>query len=138
MGVNSLADEIRKLGLEFFERLDGGLATLDAWRERATAAYEEVEARETTQDSAGVPEGAPPQYEAVRARVEDGDYSWYDVMSADVTDPDAPTVVYSYRTGDQRGLFYLHGGLHLFTNAGHATKHCWSRSGDTSPAIVSG
>jgi hypothetical protein len=96
MGVTNLADEIRQIGQEFFARLDDGHATLDAWRDRARAAYEEVEAREATdvgtEESTGVPEGAPPQYDAVRARVEDGDYSWYDVMSADVTDPDARQV----------------------------------------------
>jgi hypothetical protein len=94
--VTNLADEMRQLGREFSERLDDGLATLDAWRERARAAYEEVEARETTdagaEETTGVPEDAPPQYEAVRARVEAGEYSWFDVMSADVTDPDAHKV----------------------------------------------
>jgi hypothetical protein len=53
MGMSNLADEIRQVGREFSERLDDGLATLDAWRERARAAYEEVEAREATDGTEG-------------------------------------------------------------------------------------
>jgi hypothetical protein len=91
--MTDLAKDIDWLRRNVLDRLEDGLATLGAWRERARAAYEQVEAREVadagTEAPAGIPEGAPPQYEAVRAKVERGDYSWYDVMAGDVTDPDA-------------------------------------------------
>lgn len=60
-----------------------------------------------------------------------------DGFGDDPNEPDSPTVVYSFRVKDQRGLFYLHGGLHLFADTnGQATKHCWSRSGEPLTALI--
>jgi hypothetical protein len=66
-------------------------------------------------------------YWVVMART--GGPTYRDGFGDDPDEPDAETVVFSFHLGDQKGLLYLHGGLHLFTNAGHVTKHCWGRSG---------
>jgi hypothetical protein len=41
---------------------------------------------------------------------------------------DAPYVIFSERLGNARGLFYLHGALHLYLASGELRKRCWSRS----------
>lgn len=40
----------------------------------------------------------------------------------------APYVVFSERLGRNRGIFYLHGALHLYLAGGELRKHCWSRT----------
>lgn len=46
--------------------------------------------------------------------------------------PDAeeqtPFVVFAERLGNQKGLYYLHGGLHLYLSEGELRKHTWSRT----------
>lgn len=54
---------------------------------------------------------------------------WGDGFREDKDDPDAEYVVFSERLGSQAGLFYLHGGLHLFVDGGALKKHCWARTG---------
>jgi hypothetical protein len=54
---------------------------------------------------------------------------WGDGFREDKNEPDAEYVVFSERLGSQPGLFYLHGGLHLFVEAGELKKHCWCRTG---------
>jgi hypothetical protein len=73
-------------------------------------------------------------YWVVMAR--EGGPAYRDGFGDDPDEPDAPTVVFSFRLGDQKGIFYLHGGLHLFVNAGHVTKHCWSRSGEPLTTLI--
>jgi hypothetical protein len=54
---------------------------------------------------------------------------WGDGFREDQDDPHAEHVVFSERLGSQPGLFYLHGGLHLFVEDGELKKHCWNRTG---------
>ncbi len=54
---------------------------------------------------------------------------WGDGFREDEDDPDAPYVVFAKRLGDDRGLFYLHGALHLFVHRGDLCKHAWVRTG---------
>ena len=74
-------------------RIEERVRALEAWREHARAGYEEVEATavEDTEPE-GIPDDAPPRYSVVCARVDRGDYSWEDVFSGAVTDPDARAV----------------------------------------------
>lgn len=51
-----------------------------------------------------------------------------DGFREDEDDPDGATVIFSERLGGNRGLLYLHGGLHLFLDAGELNKRCWSRT----------
>lgn len=44
-------------------------------------------------------------------------------------DPEAPYLVFSERLGDRRGIFYLHGALHLYVGGGELRKHSWIRTG---------
>jgi hypothetical protein len=91
-----LAQDVHHMSREFLARMEDGFASLEGWRERARAAYDEVEAHEAAtpeeSEADAAPDGAPPQYDAVRARVEQGDYTWDDVMSAEAQDPDARAV----------------------------------------------
>jgi hypothetical protein len=43
-------------------------------------------------------------------------------------EPGDPFVIFSQRLGDTRGLFYLHGALHLYLASGELRKHCWNRT----------
>lgn len=52
-----------------------------------------------------------------------------DGFRADPDEPDAHYVVFSERIGSAKGIFYLHGGLHLYMANGQLRKHCWSRTG---------
>lgn len=54
---------------------------------------------------------------------------WGDGFRADGDVPDAPYVVFTERLGSDRGLFYLHGALHLYVADGELRKHTWSRTG---------
>lgn len=60
---------------------------------------------------------------------QEGGPTWQDGFRADPDDPDTPYVVFSERIGGSRGLFYLHGALHLHVVKGELRKHCWSRTG---------
>jgi hypothetical protein len=45
------------------------------------------------------------------------------------SDEEAPYVVFTQSLGNKRGLFHIHGALHLFVVQGELRKHCWSRTG---------
>jgi hypothetical protein len=51
-----------------------------------------------------------------------------DGFRADEDDPEAPYVVFSERLGGARGIFFLHGALHLSVRSGQLRKHCWNRT----------
>lgn len=51
-----------------------------------------------------------------------------DGFREDENEPDGATVIFSERLGSNRGLLYLHGGLHLFLKQGQLNKRCWSRT----------
>lgn len=44
-------------------------------------------------------------------------------------DPDEPYVVFTERLGSSKGLYYLHGALHLHLSGGELRKHTWCRTG---------
>lgn len=50
-----------------------------------------------------------------------------DGFRSDEDDPDAPYVVFSERLGASKGIFYLHGALHLYVKGGQLRKHTWNR-----------
>jgi hypothetical protein len=52
-----------------------------------------------------------------------------DGFRPDPDDADAEHLVFSERIGSGRGLFFLHGALHLYQVAGETRKHSWIRSG---------
>ena len=59
--------------------------------------------------------GSPPPYE--------------DGFRADEDDPEATSVVFAEHLGDKKGLFFLHGALHLYVGSGGLRKHSWTRTG---------
>lgn len=59
----------------------------------------------------------------------EGHPRYKDGFAEDPDEPDAPHVVFAFHVGNDRGLYYLHGGLHLFVLDGLVTKHCWNRAG---------
>lgn len=59
--------------------------------------------------------GFPPPYE--------------DGFRADEDDPSAESVVFTEHLGDKKGIFFLHGALHLYLLAGALRKHSWTRTG---------
>lgn len=54
---------------------------------------------------------------------------YQDGFRADEDDPDLPHLVFTERIGDDKGLFYIHGALHLYTSKGDLRKHSWIRTG---------
>lgn len=52
-----------------------------------------------------------------------------DGFRADPDDPTSASVVFSEHLGNKRGLFFIHGALHLFADASGVRKHSWTRSG---------
>lgn len=58
--------------------------------------------------------GQPPVYE--------------DGFREDSDDADAFSLVFSERIGENQGLYFIHGALHLFMGDGGLRKHCWSRT----------
>jgi hypothetical protein len=62
---------------------------------------------------------------------------YWDGFGDDPEEPDAPHVVFAFHLGDHKGLFYVHGGLHLFLGeGGHISKHCWSKTGQHLTALI--
>jgi len=59
--------------------------------------------------------GPPPPYE--------------DGFRSDEDDPGAESVIFTEHLGDKKGLFFLHGALHLYLNGGALRKHSWARTG---------
>ncbi len=54
---------------------------------------------------------------------------WWDGFRSDEEDDGCPYVVFSERLGSQKGLFYLHGALHLYISQGELRKQTWIRTG---------
>lgn len=54
---------------------------------------------------------------------------YQDGFRSDPDNPDAETLVFARRLGSARGLYFLHGALHLFLDGQYLRKHCWSRTG---------
>lgn len=54
---------------------------------------------------------------------------WGDGFRSDEDEPDAPYVIFTERLGGHKGLFYIHGALHLYVAHGELRKHCWGRTG---------
>lgn len=63
---------------------------------------------------------------------------YWDGFGDDASEPDAPYVVFSFHLGEHKGVFYLHGGLHMYVNAGQVCKHCWSRTGEPLTSLIKG
>lgn len=51
-----------------------------------------------------------------------------DGFRSDEDDPDAPYVVFTERLGGAKGIFFMHGALHLHVKGGQLRKHCWNRT----------
>lgn len=54
---------------------------------------------------------------------------WQDGFRSDADLPAAPYVVFSERLGSARGLYFLHGALHLYLHRGELRKQTWIRTG---------
>lgn len=52
---------------------------------------------------------------------------WKDGFRPDPDDPTTPHLVFSERLGSQKGLFFIHGALHLYVEGGELRKHSWIR-----------
>lgn len=59
-----------------------------------------------------------------------------DGFRSDDDDPEAPYVIFSERLGNTKGLFYLHGALHLCLVHGQLRKHCWNRTGQRLTELI--
>src|SRR5258705_3362835 len=46
-----------------------------------------------------------------------------------VDDPDAEYCVFSEHVRDEKGIFFIHGALHLYVEDGEVRKHTWTKSG---------
>lgn len=51
-----------------------------------------------------------------------------DGFRSDEEEPEAPYVVFTERLGAAKGIFFLHGALHLHVKGGQLRKHCWNRT----------
>lgn len=51
-----------------------------------------------------------------------------DGFREDVNEPDATYVVFSEHIGGDKGIFFIHGALHLYVVNGEVRKHTWSRT----------
>lgn len=51
-----------------------------------------------------------------------------DGFADDLDESDAPYCVFSEHVGDNRGVFFIHGALHLFSVEGEVRKHTWSKT----------
>jgi hypothetical protein len=56
------------------------------------------------------------------------DREFEDGFRSSVGNSDADYVVFSEHVGGHKGIFYLHGALHLYEVDGEVRKHAWSRS----------
>lgn len=53
---------------------------------------------------------------------------YQDGFRDDPDNPDSPSLVFTERMGSQKGIFFVHGALHVFMGEGGLRKHCWARS----------
>lgn len=52
-----------------------------------------------------------------------------DGFRSPIEDSEAPFLVFTERLGNSKGMFYLHGALHLYLVGGELRKHSWVRTG---------
>ncbi|MBL4886286.1 MAG: DUF4917 family protein [Planctomycetaceae bacterium] len=52
-----------------------------------------------------------------------------DGFDYDINDPEAPYVVFSEHVGGHKGVYFIHGALHLYVEHGDVRKHSWTRTG---------
>jgi hypothetical protein len=52
-----------------------------------------------------------------------------DGFAADPDEPELEYLIFSHHLGDQKGIYYLHGALHLYVERGEVRKHSWIRTG---------
>lgn len=50
--------------------------------------------------------------------------------------PDDPALVFSDHLGGKKGIFYIHGALHLFTDGGYIKKHAWCRTQERLTSLI--
>lgn len=53
---------------------------------------------------------------------------YQDGFREDPDEEDAPSLVFTERIGDERGLYFPHGALHIFMDSAGLRKHCWART----------
>lgn len=58
------------------------------------------------------------------------DPPFQDGFRADPDDHEAPYLVFHERMGGSPGVYYIHGALHLYREAGELRKHSWVRTGE--------
>lgn len=51
-----------------------------------------------------------------------------DGFRSDPDDPHGRSLLFCHPTGSSKGIFFLHGGLHLFQRGGYIHKHSWIRT----------
>lgn len=51
-----------------------------------------------------------------------------DGFRAEQDDPDSDSVVFTEHLGNNKGILFLHGALHLYLDNYELRKHCWSRT----------
>ena len=59
-----------------------------------------------------------------------------DGFRASIDDPSAKYLVFSEHLGDDKGILFIHGALHLYVEAGEVRKHSWLRSGESIIELV--
>lgn len=59
------------------------------------------------------------------------DLKQQDGFRAPIDDPDAPYLVFTEHLGQDKGILFIHGALHLYFEGGEVRKHSWVRSGKT-------
>lgn len=59
-----------------------------------------------------------------------------DGFRSDEEDSEAPYLVFSHRLGDAKGLYYIHGALHLYVSEGELRKHSWIRTGERLTELI--
>jgi hypothetical protein len=59
-----------------------------------------------------------------------------DGFRSDVDDPDSEYLVFREHTKDNKGMFFLHGALHMYVVDGSVRKHSWIRSGERLTNLV--
>lgn len=68
--------------------------------------------------------------------LQSGTPSHQDGFRSDEDDPDTSYVIFTERLGGTKGLFYLHGALHLYVAAGELRKHSWRRTGQRLTELI--
>lgn len=59
-----------------------------------------------------------------------------DCFRAPIDDPDAKYLVFTEHLGQEKGILFIHGALHLYFEGGEVRKHSWVRTGTTIIELV--